>query len=87
VNAEWVIVGSQRPGGGVRVTASIEASFGMLTAVSREAAVGYEPDGWDISVHADDVVTVDAATYPRALEILFRRWAPRDGREPRSITS
>jgi hypothetical protein len=92
--AEWVIVGTLRPGGGCRVIASRQMRPGaVVEAMSRkewtlwagEQRATYTADGWQITARCEAIAMADGDTYEAALRALLRRWQPETADPPRSI--
>lgn len=85
---DWAIVGCAW-GDGVRVIATKNVKPGgkievvektrdvkIMTSRGPQPTVAYEPDGWRITVLAEEVVIVDGRDYVEALGILMRIWQP-----------
>lgn len=88
---DWIIIGARATSMGVEVYASVTVSDGECIARSKNEKVAvprefttqvgqmvqqYAPDGYDVSVHVDRFITVQARDYAEALRILGALWQP-----------
>lgn len=80
-------------GSGVEVIASVRASGGAVVPRSQRTGVTivdgagrehetWRPDGFTVTVDAEEVVRVAAPTYAEALRMLGALWSPPDPPEP-----
>lgn len=91
LSPDWVITGAPH-GAGVRVVASKEMKPGGAVEVVEKTGVAlvsrtsytatYEPDGWKITVLAENVIVVDGPDYPTALRMLMSVWSVPDAPTP-----